>query len=780
MWSSLFFYVLLPLALLAGAYFKWFRRYSSKSKDRTTNAGRGRSKVPPLTVTECEAGQLPEELRRQVWRLFKQNFVNEHKNFQSFDEYLRSRLILLFRDTTPQRGVQGFILLSVTDHMIEGWKVGVIMGDFFALNGEYRGSSVPIFALLKFCVKTKLRHPFKLMYYFFVTYSYKSYLSFSRSMGEFYPRHSVRTPAWENKVLKYLGTLSAGDWGRYNPERYVIEDCDPGRQGQLSDLARSRPRDLSTTCVWFSKQNPNFAKGDCLCVLCCVGLKNILAGAKNSLIRALGLASKKRRRMQQTKAKIQLDKTSRAPVAFGIRETREEFLAKRVETQQPFRVQVDEEELSDLFDHRLERARFPDQLEMQDEEQEGAENKNEEEEEEEKRQAANKRKKSEAQDESNEKKTLDKWRYGSELGYMKELVEYWLNDYDWTKHEALLNKYPQYTMEINGKRIHYLHIKSKEKKALPLVLVHGWPGSYFEFFKVIDMLVDPVNHGANAEQAFHVIIPSIPGYGWSEAPKEPGYDVKAAAKDFTELMEALGYKHYVAQGGDWGHLICAYMALVDPHHCLGIHINMVAFWEPQDFWTKAMITFDVILQRWRLSPEERKWFAFVEEFTETELGYMSLQRTKPQTIGYSLTDSPVGLAAWIIEKFRTWSDCDGDLESRFSKDELLTNIMIYWLSKSGASSARLYYETAKRGRLAPPQFKVWTPTAVAIYPKEILRPPRRWAQHFYNVKRWTVMRSGGHFAAWEEPESLVKDLRAFFYDDLRLHQMDLSGDFGFW
>ncbi|TDI96299.1 MAG: epoxide hydrolase [Deltaproteobacteria bacterium] len=347
------------------------------------------------------------------------------------------------------------------------------------------------------------------------------------------------------------------------------------------------------------------------------------------------------------------------------------------------------------------------------------------------------------------------WDYGTELGYLQELCDYWQHKFDWRAQERKFNRFDQFKTNVNGLSIHFIHARSKEPQALPLILSHGWPGSIFLFSKVIEPLRDPVAHGGRAEDAFHIVCPSLPGYGFSDPPRRPGFDVNSVAETFVKLMEKLGYSRYGAQGGDWGSIITTCMALVDPEHLCGIHLNMVVAAPPEGLSATE-----------GLSPKELAAVADLAKFQKDETGYQSIQGSKPQTLGYGLNDSPAGLAAWIVEKFRTWSDCEGDVERCYTKDELLSNIMLYWITQTITSSTRLYYETMHSGRFAPASQRVTVPMGAAIFPREIIRPPRKWAEATYNIKRWTEMPSGGHFAALEEPDRLVEDIRAF-YRDLR-------------
>jgi pimeloyl-ACP methyl ester carboxylesterase len=341
------------------------------------------------------------------------------------------------------------------------------------------------------------------------------------------------------------------------------------------------------------------------------------------------------------------------------------------------------------------------------------------------------------------------WDYGTELGYERELVEYWRDTYDWRVHEARLNAFDHYVTEVDGQRIHFIHQRSPEPDAFPLIITHGWPGSIVEFLDVIGPLTDPRAHGGDPADAFHVVCPSIPGYAFSGPTRERGWHPGRVAGAWAALMAALGYERYGAQGGDWGAIITTQLGLVDPERLAGIHLNMVVAGPPPDGDPEP------------LSAAEQQALADMAAYFETDSGYMQIQSTKPQTIGYALEDSPAGLAAWIVEKFRSWSDCDGDVESVFTRDQLLTNIMCYWLTGTAHSSARLYYENRVAGNFAAGG-RVDVPTGAAIFPREIIRPPRRWAEQRFNITHWTEMPRGGHFAAMEQPELFVDDVRAFF------------------
>jgi len=344
------------------------------------------------------------------------------------------------------------------------------------------------------------------------------------------------------------------------------------------------------------------------------------------------------------------------------------------------------------------------------------------------------------------------WEYGSNLAYMRSLAEYWRHSYDWRREEAILNRLPQFRLAIDGFHIYFVHVRGKGPAPLPLIVTHGWPGSFVEMLKLIPLLTDPTAHGGSAEDAFDVIVPSLPGYGFSDRPGERGMDPKKIATLWVRLMEELGYKRFGAQGGDWGSIISIALGLDHAKRMIGIHLNYIA--------GRFLLGGTMNAQ-----PDDKIASAYLEQLRgwwDAEGGYSHEQTTKPQTLGYGLNDSPVGLAAWIIEKFRTWSDCAGDVESVFTRDQLLTNIMLYWVTQTAPSSARLYYESRQRPLSLSRSNRVEPPVAVAVFPKEIAMPPRALAERGLNIARWTEMPKGGHFAAMEQPELLAKDLREFF------------------
>ncbi|MEU6773590.1 epoxide hydrolase family protein [Streptomyces sp. NPDC046759] len=383
----------------------------------------------------------------------------------------------------------------------------------------------------------------------------------------------------------------------------------------------------------------------------------------------------------------------------------------------PFRLSVPQSDLDDLYD-RLDRTRWPAELP-------GA-----------------------------------GWEYGVPAGYLRELVRYWRHEYDWRAAEAELNRWPQFTTSIDGARIHFAHIRSPEPDATPLMITHGWPGSIVEFLDLAGPLTDPVAHGADAADAFHLVVPSIPGFGLSGPTSEPGWEAGRVAGAWVELMRRLGYERFGLQGGDWGAAISRELGRAHPDRVIGVHLNLLpgaqAATEPTEEELAA------------LGPEERErtllsWRRWAE-WSREGTGYAVLQSTRPHTLAYALTDSPVGQLAWIVEKFRDWTDCEELPEEAVDRDRLLTDVMLYWLTGTAGSSARIYYERAHATgeRSARPAEPSTAPTGLALFPAELQVPLRHKAERTENLVRWTEFDRGGHFAALEEPDLLVDDVRAFF------------------
>lgn len=342
--------------------------------------------------------------------------------------------------------------------------------------------------------------------------------------------------------------------------------------------------------------------------------------------------------------------------------------------------------------------------------------------------------------------TVPDWSQGIPLDYVQKICDYWAHQYDWRKTEARLNALPQFQTELDEVDIYFLHIRSRHDDALPLVITHGWPGSVIEFLKVIPALTDPEAHGGQASDAFHVVCPALPGYGFSGKPKQNGWSVEKIARAWSKLMLRLGYERYYAQGGDWGALVTTAIALQDAEHCHGIHLNMPVV--RPDMSTMSTIT-----------PEEQDGLAGMQHYQEWDSGYSKQQSTRPQTLGYGLADSPAGQAAWIFEKFWAWTDSNGNPESVLTRDEMLDNVMLYWLPNAAASSARLYWESFNKITYDP----IRIPVGCSIFPKEIFRVSRRWAEKRYsNLVYWNKLEKGGHFAAFEQPDLFVRELRACF------------------
>jgi pimeloyl-ACP methyl ester carboxylesterase len=343
-----------------------------------------------------------------------------------------------------------------------------------------------------------------------------------------------------------------------------------------------------------------------------------------------------------------------------------------------------------------------------------------------------------------EAETVDDWSQGIPLAYTRDLAAYWADGYDWRSREAALNRFDHHLTEIDGLDIHFIHQRSPHDDALPLLITHGWPGSIAEFQKVIEPLVNPTS--GRPEDAFHIVCPSLPGYGFSGKPSRTGWGVDKIAQVWDTLMVRLGYDRYGAQGGDWGAAVTTQIGR-NRGHCIAIHLNMPIARPPAGSGGGD------------LTEDEQQALAAFAEHRKWGTGYSKQQSTRPQTLGYGLVDSPVGQLAWVVEKFWAWTDCDGQPENVLSRDELLDNVMLYWVTGSGASSARLYWESFNR---FVTDGRVDLPTGVAAFPKEILRTPRRWCEAAYNITHWSTMPRGGHFAAFEQPELFVDDVRAFF------------------
>jgi len=348
-----------------------------------------------------------------------------------------------------------------------------------------------------------------------------------------------------------------------------------------------------------------------------------------------------------------------------------------------------------------------------------------------------------------ESETVDDWTQGIPLAYLRELCGHWADSYDWRTTEARLNAHPQFLTEVDGLDIHFLHVRSPHADALPLIITHGWPGSVVEFEKAIGPLTDPVAHGGSAADAFHVVCPSLPGFGFSGKPTSTGWGVDRTASAWAELMARLGYDHYGAQGGDWGSAVTTQLGRSDPDHLVGIHLNMPVV-------SPSSLSFE------NLTDTESAAIASMAHYQQSESGYSKQQSTRPQTVGYGLVDSPAAQCAWIVEKFWAWTDCDGHPEHVLTRDELLDNVMLYWLPRTGASSARLYWESFESS-FTSASGTIDVPTGCSIFPKEIIRISQRWAEtRFTDIRYWNELDKGGHFAAFEQPEVYVGELRSFF------------------
>lgn len=343
------------------------------------------------------------------------------------------------------------------------------------------------------------------------------------------------------------------------------------------------------------------------------------------------------------------------------------------------------------------------------------------------------------------------WAYGTDVGFMARLVDHWRERFDWRAQEARLNAFAQFTVPLAGIDLHFLHVPGAGPRPMPLLLSHGWPGSVFEFLELVPRLTDPARFGGDPADAFTVVAPSLPGYGLSYAPGQPRFSVEQIAEVFATLMtDVLGYPRFGAQGGDWGSFVTSCIGFTHPWHTIGIHLNMMPL--RRDAKMVAAPT-----------PEEARYLDELAHWLKEETGYQWIQGTRPQTLAYALTDSPAGLAAWIAEKFRVWSDCGGDLERCFSLDALLANVSFYWFTGAIGSSFWPYYARMHGPWPIPEGSTVDVPIGYVEFPKEILRPPRSVAERMYiDIRRWTVMPKGGHFAALEQPQALAEEIQAFF------------------
>jgi pimeloyl-ACP methyl ester carboxylesterase len=341
--------------------------------------------------------------------------------------------------------------------------------------------------------------------------------------------------------------------------------------------------------------------------------------------------------------------------------------------------------------------------------------------------------------------TVDDWSQGAPLAWVREVCAYWADGYDWRAREARLNRFPQFVTTIDELDIHFIHQRSPHPGARPLLITHGWPGSVVEFHKVIEPLVDPTAHGGDAADAFHVVCPSLPGFGFSGKPQRTGWGVERIAAAWGQLMARLGYERYFAQGGDWGSAVTREIGVTQTRHCEAIHVTLAMGTRPTSGGEP--------------DAEEQRALAGSKHYRRWDSGYSKQQSTRPQTLAYGLADSPAGQAGWILEKFWAWTDCNGHPENVLTRDELLDNVMLYWATNSAASSARLYWESFGKARPG----RVGVPVGVAVYPKEIVAPVRAWMRDEYpDIRHFVQMPRGGHFAAFEQPQLFVDDLRAYF------------------
>ncbi|MGH8007863.1 MAG: epoxide hydrolase family protein [Candidatus Binatia bacterium] len=350
----------------------------------------------------------------------------------------------------------------------------------------------------------------------------------------------------------------------------------------------------------------------------------------------------------------------------------------------------------------------------------------------------------------------ENWAYGANRAYLQEVVEYWRHGYDWRKHEQEMNTFSNYKVTIDDVPIHFIHEPGKGPNPMPLILTHGWPWTYWDLRKVIRPLADPASFGGDPADAFDVVVPSLPGFGFSTPLRKTGVNFWRTADLWVKLMQdVLGYKKFSAEGGDWGALVTSQLGHAHAQHMIGTYLSLSV---PLDFLTNGLSLDNSYT-------EDEQWAVARNAEARPTIGsHLAVQTSDPQTLAYGMHDSPVALLAWIGERRRNWSDCDGQIERRFSKDDLLTTIMLYWVTESFVTSVRYYYEGAHQPWTPAHQRTpvVESPTGIGIFPRELLIPARKWAEQYYNLTHWTVMPAGGHFAPAEEPEHLVTDIRAFF------------------
>jgi microsomal epoxide hydrolase len=344
------------------------------------------------------------------------------------------------------------------------------------------------------------------------------------------------------------------------------------------------------------------------------------------------------------------------------------------------------------------------------------------------------------------------WSTGVDVSYLKTLARYWLEQYDWRAQEKMLNRFAHFCAKVDDLRIHFIHERGRGPSPIPLVLTHGWPDSFARMLKVIPLLTDPAAHGGDPQDSFDVIVPSLPGYGFSEKPKKVGTTARVAEYWAKLLTDELAYPRFGAAGGDLGSAVTQELAQQYPDRLIGIHLTDV----PYQNW--VFFAGD----RSKLSVKEREYFKSGEDWSNRDGAYAAVQSTKPQMAACGLNDSPAGLAAWLVSQFQSWTDCSGNVETKFTRDELLTHVMIYWITQTISASFLYYYEPLKGHTPRDMKKYVEAPTGFALFPKDLVTAPREWAERFFNVRRWTEMPRGGHFAAWEEPQLFVQELREFF------------------
>eukprot|EP01124_Arcella_intermedia_P027009 TRINITY_DN51_c1_g1_i1.p1 TRINITY_DN51_c1_g1~~TRINITY_DN51_c1_g1_i1.p1 ORF type:complete len:716 (+),score=115.09 TRINITY_DN51_c1_g1_i1:70-2217(+) len=652
--------------------------------------------------------QLSDEEIRSLYNLFITFFINEYKTFEIFKEYIRSGVTCLLFYTTHEKKLIGFIILNTHEYYLDKQFFRVVQGDFFGLSSEHRNNYLPILTLVKYCFLHRLRYPFSPMYYFFITYSYRSYLSFGRTIGNYWPRHSTPTPPREKKILDFLGKKAAEGWGQYSEDTCVILQKAKGESGRMA-LCLSEPRTLTKTIEFFFQLDPGFRSGDCLCVLCEISFSNFAKGIWKVFKRWRSAPIGKQLAKLNSEVSVSDNRNKeQPPVAIG-KANRVGDHKIHTEEAAEFTIEVNHLDQTEL----LRRLKFS-------------------------RKNIN---------------FLRQWPSLSlDVDYIQELLDYWQHSYDWSKHEKELNKYPQYRIKIENTFIHFFHVQSSRSNALPLLLLHGFPSSPYEFLKTIPLLTEPDDESA---PAFHVICPSLPGCGWSEKPA-PNSDARDIAILLGKLMTSIDYHMYAAHGTGWGSLVASQLGVVYPANCVAVHLGTpIPNLKSKNGLLQKLKKYLMIPLFFNKLEQEQ-----IQSFNETQ--YMANFEVDGNLV-FGLHDSPVALTTFFIEKLRNLTDCKGDLETILTKDEIITHICIFWFTQTISSSLRLYSNSTANFKKWPPHKVILIPVGVSIFPKQMTLP-KSYSGDIYGSSnlKWSYRKKGGYFPALEDPTGLAEEIQSFF------------------